>query len=99
MPSAASWSFSLQCESPELAAPKRRAAAEAVAVRLELVDESPERRAVAQAEADDVERGSGERADPRLPAASVDPLLHADERRQQAASAFDVPDTVELGHG
>ena len=92
-------SVSPQRESPELAAAKRRAAAEAVAVGLELVDEPSERRAVAEAEADDVERDTGERAEARLAASAFDSFLHADERRQQAASAFDVPDAVELGHG
>jgi hypothetical protein len=101
MPSAAASyvSFACQCESPELAAPKRRSSTEAVAVRLELVDEAAEGRAVAEAEAVDVEGHPGERAAGRLAAGSLDALLHADERGQQAASALHVPDTVELGHG
>jgi hypothetical protein len=99
MPSAASFSFSSESESPELASSKRGSADIAVAVRLELVDEAAERRSVAQAEAVDVERDAGERADPGLAAASCDALLDPDERRQQAASTLHVPDAVELGHG
>jgi hypothetical protein len=100
MPSkVSSVSFSSQCESPELTASKRRAPSEALAVRLELVDEAAERRAVAEAEADDVERRSRQRPARRLAAGAVDALPHADERREQAASALQVPDTVELGHG
>src|SRR5947207_225427 len=51
MPSAASSLSASKCESPELASAKRGAAREAVAVRLELVDEAPKRRPVAQAAA------------------------------------------------
>src|SRR3954447_20374125 len=98
MPSVASL-FASQCESPELPSPKRGAAAVAVTVGLELVDEPAERCAVAEAEAVHIERNAHERADPGLAARPVDALLHADERRQQAASAIHVPDTVELGHG
>jgi hypothetical protein len=100
MPSAASSvSLSCQCESPEHAAAKRRASAEAVAVWLELVDEAAEGRAVVEAEAGDVERDTRQRPALRLAAGPVDALPHADERRQQAATAFHVPVTVELGHG
>src|SRR5947207_13697334 len=99
MPSAVSSLSASKCESPELASAKRGAAREAVAVRLELVDEAPERRPVAQAEAVDVKRNAGERAHPGLPSRPLDSLLHAGERRQQAASPLHVPDAVELGHG
>jgi hypothetical protein len=59
MPSVASLSAS-QCESPELASSKRRAPEVAVTVRFELVHERPERGAVAEAEAVDVERDAAE---------------------------------------
>jgi hypothetical protein len=100
MPSAlSSVSFACQCESPELTAAKRGSAAEAVAVRLELVDEPAERRAVAEAETDDVEGHPRQPPVRRLAAVPMDAFPHADERRQQAASALHVPLTVELGHG
>jgi hypothetical protein len=98
MPSVASLSPS-ECESPERASSKRGAASEAVALGLELVHESPERSAVAEAEAVHVERNAHQGADPRLAAGALDALLHAEQRRQQAATALHVPDTVELGHG
>src|SRR3954468_6055527 len=100
MPSAASSvSLSCQCESPELAAAKRRPPAEAVAVGLELVDEAAEGRAVVKAETGDIEGGTRQRPALRLAAGSVNALPYADERRQQAAAAFHVPVTIELGHG
>jgi hypothetical protein len=100
MPSAnSSVSFSCQCESPELAASKRRAPAEAVTVRLELVDEAAEGSAVVEAETDDVEGHPRQPPARRLAAGALNLLPHADERRQQTASALHVPDTVELWHG
>src|SRR5437763_863500 len=98
MPSAASSLSASKCESPELASAKRGAAREAVAVRLELVDEALKGRPVAQAEAVNVKWNAGERAQPGLASLPFDSLLHADERRQQAASPLHVPDAVQLGH-
>jgi hypothetical protein len=99
MPSAVSSLSASKCESPELASTKRRTTREAVAVRLELVDEGSKRTAVAEAEAVDVERNADDWADPRLAAGPFDALVHAHERRQQAASPLHVPGAVELGHG
>src|SRR3954470_4551348 len=100
MPSAASSvSFSCQCESPELASAKRRPSAKAVAVGLELVDEAAEGRAVVEAEAGDIERGTRQRPALRLAAGSVNALPHADARRQQAVGASPVPVPIGLGHG
>src|SRR6266536_666651 len=100
MPSAASLSGSaFQCESPELASAKRRAAEVAVVKGLELVDEGLQRRPVAETEAAYVEGAAEERAEPRLAALARDAFVHADERREQAAQARDVPDAVEVAHG
>src|SRR5439155_17839123 len=82
----------------ESAAAKRRSSEVAVAGRLELVDEALERRPVVQVAADDVERDTEQRADPRLAARAMDALLDADHRREDAADALHVPDAVELAH-
>jgi hypothetical protein len=68
-------------------------------VRLEDVDEAGERRAVVQFQPDDVERHADQAArEQRLTVRAVDLLADADQRRQEAAAAPDVPDSVELGH-
>jgi hypothetical protein len=97
-PSAAS-SFWSERESPELAAAKRCAAAVALAVRLELVDEALERLAVVEPEAADVERNAEERPDPGLSAGAGDALLDPHERREEPSEPYHVPDTVQLAHG
>src|SRR5581483_9587862 len=85
-------------ELAELAASKRRSPLNHLAGRLELVDEAAERAAVAQRQADDVERRAGERPEARRAGRARDLLPHRDERRQHAAEALDVPDAVELAH-
>jgi hypothetical protein len=52
-----------------------------------------------QLEADDVEGGSEQPADPGLAARPGNPLVDAGHRRQETADALDVPDAVELAHG
>src|SRR5256885_4454055 len=100
MPSAASLSgCAFECESPELASPKRRAAEVSVALPFQPVDEVLKRRPVAEAEALDVEGRERQRAEPGLAARPLDVLLDAVQRRQQAVDPRDVPDTVQLGHG
>jgi hypothetical protein len=52
-----------------------------------------------QLQPDDVERHTDQAArEQRLPMRSVDVLADADQRRQEAAGALDVPDSIELGH-
>jgi len=68
-------------------------------VRREDVDEAAERRAVVQLQPDDVERQADQAArEQGLPVRSMDVLTDTDQRRQQAAGALDLPDSVELGH-
>jgi len=68
-------------------------------VRREDVDEAAERRAVVQLQPDDVERHADQAArEQGLPMRSMNVLADTDQRRQEAAGALDVPDSVELGH-
>jgi hypothetical protein len=80
----------------ELAAGEERAAAKAVAVGFELVDETG-REAVPKPATLDGERES-QRPESRDPFEACDPLAHADERREGATRAADDPFAVELDH-
>jgi hypothetical protein len=87
-----------QLELAELPPAKHRAAAVAMLLALEQVDEADERRAVAKRQPDDVERHARQRADLRRARCAGDPLAHPEQRRQRAAGALDLPDPFELSH-
>src|SRR2546423_15076182 len=100
MPSAASLSgCAFECESPELASPKRRAAEVSVALPFQPVDEVLKRRPAAEAEALDVEGRERQRAEPGLPPRPLEVLMDAVPRRQQAVHPRAVPDPVQPGTG
>ena len=87
-----------QLELAELPAAKHRAAAVALFVALEHVDEADERRAVAERHPDHVEWHPWQRADVRRPRTTRDLLAHPGQWRQRPADPLDLPDPVELSH-
>src|SRR5581483_231528 len=87
-----------QPEAPELAPAEERAAEVASSVGLEHVDEGGQRSHVAELEPGDPERDPGQPAQSRLAAVRADPLLDADERREEPGQPLHLPDAVELAH-
>src|SRR5204862_4099600 len=87
-----------QSESAELTAEHRRVSEIAAVLRLELVDEHRERRAVMELEAAHLKRHPRETRKLGRSPIAANPLHAAVQRRQNTRKAVDRPDAVELTH-